>query len=70
MKALKCDRCGNLYETYSEIEKPFYITTSPFMSHCTLDLCPECNKELKYWFAEKKIKRLKDNGNYNQTGNQ
>lgn len=58
MKALKCDRCGILYETYSEKAKPFYITTSPFISYDTLDLCQECNKELKDWFTEKRVKNI------------
>lgn len=56
MKAFKCDRCGNLYENYSEKAKPFYITTS----YCTLDLCPECNKELKDWFAEKENEKSEE----------
>ena len=57
MKAFKCDRCGNLYEGYTEKVKSFYINRSP-VTYYPLDLCPECNKELKDWFEEKENEEI------------
>lgn len=52
-KAYKCDRCGELFESYKfqKTSEFFNITRNPCMSGNCLDLCPKCNAELQEWVA-------------------
>lgn len=57
MLAKKCDRCGKLYEHYSDIDgyskrnavKLVYLQANGIERCCanTMDLCPECMEEFK-----------------------
>lgn len=53
MKAYKCDRCGNLFETYKGqgTARFFNITRNPSYTGQCLDLCPKCNAELQSWIG-------------------
>ena len=58
-KALKCDRCGKLYETYNGIryqegENP-YFRAGIYGTWCgrDFDLCPDCMTELINFFKDK-----------------
>ena len=62
MRALKCDRCGKLYEFYNVERKdaPIEFNTLTLKSSdiyrnrsgvVTLDLCIDCAKSLKAWVA-------------------
>lgn len=43
-KAKKCDRCGKYYDPYST-----EILLAEGALQNVIDLCPECEKELKQW---------------------
>ena len=61
--AMKCDRCGKLYESYNtkkdnkningfiqvnlDVDRKYY-------SHGVTDLCPDCMKEFQNWMEEVK----------------
>lgn len=49
MKAYKCDRCGQLYE--SMCNPHIWITQDcyPYPDDRIYDLCDTCRKELKQW---------------------
>ena len=66
--AMKCDRCGKLYESYNtkkdnkningfipvnlDVDRKYY-------SHGVTDLCPDCMKEFQNWMKEvKQMERL------------
>lgn len=66
--AMKCDRCGKLYESYNtkkdnkningfipvnlDVDRKYY-------SHGVTDLCPDCMKEFQNWMEEvKQMERL------------
>ena len=63
--ARKCDRCGNLYESYNtenNAKKINGINTvnidaqGKFYSHKAIDLCPECKESFDMWlFAGKPV---------------
>ena len=61
-KAKKCDRCGVLYECYGEkVSDDFNFICLYFIEpddgkwfRRSLDLCPDCMKELKDWLTPKK----------------
>lgn len=66
-KALKCDRCGTLYEIYGSGRKGFnsvaIISKDNFGTYDEVekyDLCPECMKEVLKIMNEKKEKRTND----------
>ena len=54
MKAYKCDRCGKLFEGYEgQGTRMFYtIITDPCSTGSCLDLCFECNNELREWIRK------------------
>lgn len=59
--AMKCDRCGKLYESYNtkkdnkningfipvnlDVDRKYY-------SHGVTDLCPDCMKEFQNWLKD------------------
>lgn len=53
--ALKCDRCGKLYEPYNDACFNGFTTTQTYIkfNKCNriedYDLCPKCNRELSSW---------------------
>ena len=55
--AVICDRCGQIYTPHGE--KPRYgifdREKQEFLSRCdtVLDICPDCEKKLEAWLAEK-----------------
>ena len=77
--AMKCDRCGKLYESYNtkkdnkningfipvnlDVDRKYY-------SHGVTDLCPDCMKEFQNWMKEVKyMERLTewiDDGEHRQ----
>ena len=57
MKAMKCDRCEEYYDTgiavYSEEGLRFeHITLIGVQMGTTLDLCPDCRKSFNLWLKE------------------
>lgn len=66
-KALKCDRCGTLYEIYGSVRKGFnsvaIISKDQLGTYDAVekyDLCPECMKEVLKIMNEKKEKKPND----------
>ena len=51
-KALKCDRCGMLYEKIKTQTSGYFVTRYSTGGY-PLDLCPVCREEFKNWFDEK-----------------
>lgn len=60
---MKCDRCGRLYESYNTKNDSENINgfipinldvRRKYFSHDTIDLCPDCMKELQNWMKEVK----------------
>lgn len=50
--AKRCDRCGQYYERYyPEFTVIKYLgqRTATYRKNTSLDLCPDCTKELKTW---------------------
>lgn len=60
-KALKCDRCGKLYEPYEPISNQFYVTQKAF-NGTTWDLCTDCSWELYCWMEDKRNPKCAING--------
>lgn len=60
-KALKCDRCGDLYEPYEAIPNQFYITQRSFNAEA-LDLCEHCSFELQDWMNQIRFPKCEING--------
>ena len=55
-KALKCDRCGALYEYDFQLYlRSYYVGKEchPYEDK-RLDLCPNCQTELEKWIEERK----------------
>lgn len=62
-KALKCDRCGKLYEPFAPMPNQFYISQKPFNA-TAWDLCFECSLELSDWMNERLNPKCAINGLY------
>lgn len=61
--ARKCDRCGNLYETYNTKNDKTKINglitinlddNQKYFGHWAMDLCPDCMREFQNWLNEVK----------------
>lgn len=61
--AMKCDRCGKLYESYNTKKDSKNINgfipvnldvDRKHYSHGVMDLCPDCMKEFQNWMEEVK----------------
>lgn len=54
--ALKCDRCGKLFECSKESHK--YAAIKPLVAgdYTKLDLCPECYKLFEYFINDSETK--------------
>ena len=52
MKAYKCDRCGQLYE--SMCNPDIWVTQDfqPYSEKKKYNLCDNCRKELKQWMTK------------------
>jgi len=51
-----CDRCGEQFSGWRAVTRKYLLhmdvlrnSTTPSVRHNPLDICPECNKELKEW---------------------
>lgn len=62
-RARKCDRCGNLYETYNTKNDKTKINglitinlddNQKYFGHGAMDLCPDCMREFQNWLNEVK----------------
>ena len=71
-RAMKCDRCGELYEHHhiryigDQINGIRIINTNADCSYSwnirTLDLCPKCCEELIKWLGDEKEEGKEDGG--------
>lgn len=53
--ALKCDRCGKLFE-YTKEPPKYVIYKKDIGSGAVIDLCPECNKLFEYFIDDSDTK--------------
>ena len=59
-KALKCDRCGTLYEYNFQLYlNPYFVGKDchSYEDKRLLDLCPNCQKMLVEWFKDGERKK-------------
>lgn len=52
-RAYECDRCGKLYHIRSGKHPEVYITENPQLGSAAKDLCPDCQKQLEYWWKRR-----------------
>lgn len=51
MDAKKCDRCGNFYKINYHDYAHIMVAKRYYDDGNHYDVCPECMKEFKIWFA-------------------